>query len=236
MSTNFPTGLDTYVNPTPGDEVESALIGNMADAVEALEAKVGVDGSAVTSSLDYRVEALENAGGGVSPLLGAVANFDRLLANTAGSTMATGLAEFMGLVSPISMTVNNLTHYNQLAGSAVTTFKMALYSMASNGDITRIGITANSTGDATATGKRTIALTSPVNIVAGQAYAVGILFVGTTGPNPYRGTTPITGGAVYYGCLPYPLARKSSETDLGTSYLFSALAQSSGAPIYVELT
>ena len=36
------------------------------DAIEALQAKVGVDSSAVTSSLDYRVGQLETGGGGMT--------------------------------------------------------------------------------------------------------------------------------------------------------------------------
>ena len=60
MATNFPTSLDSLVNPTATDEVSvvdhAAQHTNANDAIEALEAKVGVDGSAVTSSLDYLVK------------------------------------------------------------------------------------------------------------------------------------------------------------------------------------
>lgn len=67
MPTNFPTTLDNFTNPTSTDTMDSATVphatqhANINDAVEALEAKVGVNGSAVTSSLDYRVTVLENA-------------------------------------------------------------------------------------------------------------------------------------------------------------------------------
>ena len=56
MPTNFPTSLDTLTNPTSTDAMNSATVphasqhANLNDAVEALEAKVGVNGSAVTSS------------------------------------------------------------------------------------------------------------------------------------------------------------------------------------------
>jgi hypothetical protein len=58
MATNFPTSLDSLTNPASGDSLSSpshsAQHANVNDAVEALQAKVGVDGSTVTSSLDYQ--------------------------------------------------------------------------------------------------------------------------------------------------------------------------------------
>jgi polygalacturonase len=67
VSTSFPTSLDSFTVPsgsTPlgaGPTSHTRLHQNTADAVAALQAKVGVDSSAVTTSLDYRVRALEPA-------------------------------------------------------------------------------------------------------------------------------------------------------------------------------
>lgn len=59
MATNFPGSLDSLTNPISSDPLNnpshSDQHANSNDAIEALEAKVGVDGSAVTSSLDYKV-------------------------------------------------------------------------------------------------------------------------------------------------------------------------------------
>ena len=59
MATSFPSGLDALTNPTSSDGLNSpdhaGQHADVNDAVEALQAKVGVDGSAVTSSLDYKV-------------------------------------------------------------------------------------------------------------------------------------------------------------------------------------
>lgn len=63
MSINFPTSLDTLANPTAGELLENAVAGldhdtqhsNANDAIEALEAKVGVTSSAVTTSHDYKL-------------------------------------------------------------------------------------------------------------------------------------------------------------------------------------
>jgi len=63
MATNFPASLDTLTNPTSSDSLSSpshsSQHANVNDAVEALQAKVGADSSAVTTSLDYKVAQLE---------------------------------------------------------------------------------------------------------------------------------------------------------------------------------
>ena len=56
MATNFPGSLDSYSTKTDNvSDVLAADINNPQDAIEALEAKVGVDSSAVTTSIDYKV-------------------------------------------------------------------------------------------------------------------------------------------------------------------------------------
>ena len=68
MASNFPTSLDAFTNPTATDAMDSGTVphatqhSDLNDAVEALQAKVGADSSAVTSSLDYKVAALEGQG------------------------------------------------------------------------------------------------------------------------------------------------------------------------------
>jgi len=63
MSTSFPTNLDNLSNPTGSTEtynVDPALghakqHTDANDAIEAIQAKVGIDASANTDSLDYKV-------------------------------------------------------------------------------------------------------------------------------------------------------------------------------------
>ena len=77
MATNFPTSLDSLTNPTSSDSLNSpshsAQHANVNDAVEALQAKVGADSSAVTSSHDYKIAQLEASNG---------VRFDKALRNT----------------------------------------------------------------------------------------------------------------------------------------------------------
>lgn len=83
MATNFPTSLDALSNPTGSDDVDNATAAlkhsnqhiNINDAMEAVQAKVGADSSAVATSLDYKVNVALPAsiaaagGGGPSPFL-----------------------------------------------------------------------------------------------------------------------------------------------------------------------
>ena len=59
MATGFPTSLDALTNPISTDVLTSPSHAdqhaNSNDAIEALQVKVGVDGSAVSTSLDYKV-------------------------------------------------------------------------------------------------------------------------------------------------------------------------------------
>ncbi len=56
MPTNFPTGLDSFIAYVDGTTImEAANLNNMEAAIESLQAKVGIDSSAVTSSHDYKL-------------------------------------------------------------------------------------------------------------------------------------------------------------------------------------
>ena len=59
MPTNFPTLLDEFSNPSGADAQSSAPVLHSAqhvnanDAIEALQAKVGIDNSEDPTSIDY---------------------------------------------------------------------------------------------------------------------------------------------------------------------------------------
>lgn len=83
MATNFPTSLDSLTNPITTDKLNSpshaGQHANANDAIEALQAKVGVNSSAVTTTLDYKVAQVELK---VLPAGGAV---DQVLTKASGS-------------------------------------------------------------------------------------------------------------------------------------------------------
>jgi len=68
--TSFPTNIDNYTNPAAGDSVNtnslSDNIGRSFDAIEAIEAKVGKDSSAVTTSHDYKLSGVTGSDKAVS--------------------------------------------------------------------------------------------------------------------------------------------------------------------------
>ena len=67
MPTNFPASLDSLTNPTATDNLgapnHAAQHANANDAIEALEVKVGVTGSAVATTLEKRLSVIEGGSG-----------------------------------------------------------------------------------------------------------------------------------------------------------------------------
>lgn len=94
MTTGFPTSLDSLTNPTGASSLTSpdhaGQHADANDAIEALQAKVGVNGSAVVTSLDYKVGLLSAVG--ASSLTGTIASFnqERNASVTVGQKYANG--------------------------------------------------------------------------------------------------------------------------------------------------
>lgn len=63
MATNYPTSKDNFTNPAATESMEghAALHGNVNDAIEAIENKLGVNGSTDVNSIDYKVAQLETS-------------------------------------------------------------------------------------------------------------------------------------------------------------------------------
>jgi len=70
MAINFPTSLDTLTNPTAGNTLDSPSHStqhiNVNDIVEVMEVKIGVDGSAVTTTHDYKLSRVTGANKAIS--------------------------------------------------------------------------------------------------------------------------------------------------------------------------
>jgi len=65
MATNFPNSVDALVNPNASDPLSSPSHSqqhaNLNDAVEAIETKIGVNGSNDSNSLQYKIAELESS-------------------------------------------------------------------------------------------------------------------------------------------------------------------------------
>jgi hypothetical protein len=131
MATNFPGALDDFApNPTPTDPRNNpslaGKITDLSDAVEAIEVSVGVDNSADTSSLQYRVDALENApvpsannGSWPSEASGFDAwTFDPAFAASAAATVVAGTLQVSALWLPSATNLTSLFVFNTNTGAA----------------------------------------------------------------------------------------------------------------------
>jgi hypothetical protein len=132
MSTNFPTTLDTYTNPSATDEVGVDVGGRTHDefhsdnndAIEALQAKVGIDGSAVTTSHDYK--------------LSEVTSTDKAVSKTASQTLTNKTlsgATISGTVTDSATTTKTGTLE---ASGATVTVTDSTFSIKDNSDATKI--------------------------------------------------------------------------------------------------
>jgi len=65
MAINYPTGIDTFTTKVDNtNDVMAVDINDVQDAAEALEIKVGINGSAVAASIDYLLKSTSSANPG----------------------------------------------------------------------------------------------------------------------------------------------------------------------------
>jgi hypothetical protein len=116
MSTTFPNTIDQLTNPSATDSVavvdHAAQHANANDAIEALEAKVGVDGSAVTTSHDYK--------------LSEVTGTDKAVSKTATQTLTNKTLTSPTLTTPTIASFANATHTHEDAAGGGTLDEDAL--------------------------------------------------------------------------------------------------------------
>lgn len=98
LATNFPDNLDTLTNPASTDSLSnpshSEQHRNANDAIEALQTKVGIDGSQDVNSLDYKVANILSEINGIAnntdvirELLGLEGNNDAVITGIENKTV-----------------------------------------------------------------------------------------------------------------------------------------------------
>ena len=122
MASSFPSSLDAFTNPSSTDAMDSVSVphatqhADLNDAVEALEAKVGADSSAVTSSHDYKIAQLEaGATGGKILQIVSTTKTDTFSASI-GAGADTAITGLSATITPTSATSNILVMF-QAAGA-----------------------------------------------------------------------------------------------------------------------
>lgn len=125
MAISYPTGIDALTNPTSGQGLNSpshsSQHADANDAIEALEAKVGVNSSAVTTSHDYK--------------LGEVTGTDKAVGKTATQTLTNKT-----LTSPAVNLGSDATGdmYYRNSGGALTRLPIGTSGQIINVDVTGI--------------------------------------------------------------------------------------------------
>ncbi len=112
MATNFPASLDNLNNPNSTDSMagHAALHGNVNDAIEAIQAKIGIDGSSDSSSIDYKVAQIESQ------------LFD--LDSQSDSTL-----ELLGLEGNNDLTITGIENKTAIDTWAVSTYRTIKYNL-----------------------------------------------------------------------------------------------------------
>jgi len=115
MAINFPTSLDAITNPDAagGDTLLSvphdAQHGTANDILEALEAKVGIDSSAVATSHDYLLAGLETDKANVDQTMYIGTTAVNINRGTAALTLAGLTLTTPNLGTPSAGTLTNCT-------------------------------------------------------------------------------------------------------------------------------
>ncbi len=125
MSIVFPTTLDTFTNTTPTEKLGiaggigiSEILNNLNDSVEALEAKVGVNSSAVTTSHDYKLSGVTGSNKAVSTAA-AVITSGKVLTITDNTTIGTNSITLAG-GEVITFTATNALTFTTTGSTNVT--------------------------------------------------------------------------------------------------------------------
>lgn len=108
MATNYPTSKDNLTNPAATESMEghATLHGNVNDAIEAIENKLGVNGSSDVNSIDYKVSQLQ----------------------TSLSTLdAENASELLGLDGNNDLTIDGIENKTAIDSFSKTVYKTAQY-------------------------------------------------------------------------------------------------------------
>jgi len=110
LATNYPTSKDNLTNPAATESMEghASLHANVNDAIEAIENKLGVNGSSDVNSIDYKVSQLET-------------NLATLDAENA--------SELLGLDGNNDLTIDGIENKTAIDSFSKTVYKTARYSL-----------------------------------------------------------------------------------------------------------
>ena len=193
MATNFPASLDTFTDPAATDNLatvsHSGQHTNINDAMAQVQAKIGVNGSAVTTSLDYLVKHPPVMPGLLRSAT-SVATLDYSCITTSSINLNTQALSLTFFTSPISFTTTQVRYVvTAAAASSASGTSIGLYSIDASDNGTLIA-SVSSTTLFTSTTLAAVNWAASASIVAGGRYAVGFLNVVSSGTPTIAGANP----------------------------------------------
>jgi hypothetical protein len=148
MAINYPTSLDNFTNPQPSDTLDSVAAphatqhSDLNDAVEALQAKVGADSSAVTTSHDYKIAQIESdistAQSDISTLQSDVTDPSKLvvprihLKKTSNQNITSGSTIYVTWETQEKIDTSHFSHSTSSSADNITFLQSGLYMIIAN--------------------------------------------------------------------------------------------------------
>lgn len=205
MATNFPSSLDVLANPSSGDTLASPSHSGQHtdanDAIEALQAKVGIDGSAVTTSIDYKLNNTVATKAGTETLQNKTLTSPVINTPTVNDGIVKSIEERWG----ISSTVLGTSQAANLNSSTSTAWYF----------------TSNPTGNFTVNFNQDSSLDT--TLVVGDS--ITYVMIVNNGTTPYYPTSYVTGGTatLYWQGGTAPTSGNASARDV---YVYTVIKRS----------
>lgn len=244
MATNFPgTAIDSFPTHATGDVIQASYDNNEQDAIVALETKVGINNSAVTTTFDYKLslitgtnQALPNVSPSITTptiLLGSHATGD--IYYDGGSGLLTRLG--IGSTNNVLTVIGGLPSWVAPAAVVNASSSVAgIVQIATAAQITA-GTATGSTGAVIAISPDQLALATP----AFNAFSLTNVFfrrkIQTSFETSARFSTLASGGTNTFGTLGLAMDTTSTTTRCAgvTMYVGGVVAQTSifkGSPSF----
>ena len=186
MATSYPGALDAFTNPV-GTDTQAAVDHaaqhtNANDAIEAIEAELGLDPAGTYATVKARLDDIEDTVWTAAQLGFLDWNYDVQYIQAGTALGANGTVYVQKLWTPKPITVTNLHVQVITAGATLTSGQnfAALY----DGSKNLVGTTADQSTAWTSVGTKTMALSGgPFAISANSFYYVAYFANGTTRPS-----------------------------------------------------
>ena len=235
MSTNFPAFFDSFVNPLAGQPLnnpdQATLIGNLNDAVIALQDKVGIDSSVNVNSIDYKVNhVVRSVRAGTNVVIDNTDPNNPIVSSTGGGSGPSGgvtsvrgganiSVDSTNTTSPIVSVTGLLTSLTAGSGMSITNLGTG------NPVITNTGLLGVTAGANISVGTGANPTISATGVVLSVAAGAGISITGSATHPVVNSTSGASTTTPTFNVLDYG-ADKTGASD-STNAIIAAIAAAS---------